>query len=251
MNKELIAVSLQNVNVKFGTHSALKNINFMLNEGNFLSIVGPNGGGKSTLIKIILGLTKPSEGKVEIYGENVQNVNKSLFGYVPQIKTLDRSFPAKSIELVVSGLYGTWTSKIKDDVKDKALEMLKEVNAEKLAFRQLSTLSGGELQRIYLARSFIRNPKILLMDEPATGIDNAGEKDLNRIIEEFREKEHCTAIMVTHDWEAAFHHSDYVLMLDSRQVCFEKPDKAFCDEFIRSAFGHIGHNHSIYFRRDK
>lgn len=242
-----ISVKIENVNVKFGTHSALKNINFELEQGNFLSVVGPNGSGKSTLIKVILGLVKPTDGYVWIFGNLLQNSEKNVFGYVPQIKTLDRSFPAKSIELVASGLTGKWISKIDTDLKEKSLFALEEVAAVNLADRQLNTLSGGELQRIYLARSFIRNPKILLMDEPATGIDSAGEKDLNRIIEEYRLKKKTTVVMVTHDWESAFHHSDYVLMLDSRQICFEKPDIAFCDEFIRTAFGHVGHNHTIKF----
>lgn len=130
------------------------------------------------------------------------------------------------------------------------MEVLDSVGAVHLANKQLSTLSGGELQRIYLARSFVRNPKILLLDEPATGIDLTLESDIYNLIDDYRKKNKSTVIMVTHDWDTAYHHSDRVLILNKQVVCYDKPDIAFNDGSMRRAFGHIGHKHNMILGRD-
>ena len=103
------------------------------------------------------------------------------------------------------------------------------------------------MQRIYLARSLVRNPRLLILDEPATGIDSAFEKDIYKLIEEFRQKGKATVLMATHDWETAYHHSDLVLILDREIIIYDKPDIAFNENAMRKAFGHIGHKHAMTF----
>lgn len=241
------AVSLRNITVRFGTHTALNNVSFNAESGSFISVVGPNGGGKSTLIKLLLGLVSQESGTAEIFGKSPDKTPASKIGYVPQLKTLDRSFPALPVELVASGINGTWSTRLTTDEKRIAGEALDMVGVGHLAKRQLSKLSGGEMQKVYLARSIVRKPELLLLDEPATGIDSASEKDLSKLLEEYQKSTVSTVIMVTHDWEAAYHHSSSVLILNQSVICFENPDKAFHENNMRIAFGHIGHKHEMNF----
>jgi zinc transport system ATP-binding protein len=241
------SIKIENLHLAFGKYNALEDINLDIESGTFVSVVGPNGGGKTTLLKIILGLLKPTAGTIKINNGEVNELPSNFIGYVPQIKSLDRSFPASSIELVASGLRSNWVSRIGKVEKELILTTLERVGAEHLAFRQLSKLSGGELQRIYLARSFIRKPKILLLDEPATGIDLVGETDIHNIIDSYKKESNSIIIMVTHDWEAAYHHANKVLLLNRLQICYNKPEIAFNEINLRKAFSHVGHTHSMVF----
>ncbi len=244
---EKYAVSLEALSLRFGSHSALSDITLNINKGAFISIVGPNGGGKSSLIKVLLGLIKPTSGNAYIFGKKPDEIETHKIGYVPQIKTLDRSFPALPLELVLTGLTGTWTGRISSKMKKLALEGLEKVGASHLACRPLSKLSGGEMQRIYLARSLVRKPELLLLDEPSTGIDSVAEKDINKLLDEYKKESNSTVIMVTHDWEAAYHHSDGVIMLNCGLVDFAPPRDAFNDDNLRMTFGHMGHAHEMNF----
>ncbi len=242
-----ISISIKNLSVKFGTHLALHDINLEIPQSLFVTIVGPNGAGKSTLLKVILGITNPDKGEVLIDGKSPDKLKPSEIGYVPQIKTLDRSFPALPVELVASGLKTTWPGILSKELKKKSMEALESVGASHLAKRTLSKLSGGELQRIYLARSLVRRPKFLLLDEPATGIDMASEKDLNKLIDDYHNESKATIILITHDWEAAYHHSDLVILMNREIICFDKPETAFNEDNLRKVFGHIGHAHEMIF----
>lgn len=244
-------IEIENLFYTLGNYTILDDINITIESGEFVSLVGPNGGGKSSLIKLILGLVEPSVGSVRVNNKLPHDLNCEFFGYVPQLKGSDRNFPALAIELVVSGLTANWVGRINQSMKNKCMEALEQVNAEHLAFRPISKLSGGELQRIYLARSIVRKPKVMLLDEPATGIDNASERDFNIILDELRRNTNTTFVMATHDWESAFHHSDKVIILNKRVVCYDSPEKAFNDDALRVAFGHEGHKHDMIFGQKK
>ncbi len=237
-------VETQNLSFNYNGISILSDINISVPEGKFISIVGPNGAGKTTLLKIVLGLIKNYSGHISVFGKNPYEVDPALIGYVPQFKTMDRKFPAIAIELVASGLMKKWPWKIRGNSKNLAYEALSLVKSEHLAERSLSTLSGGELQRVCLARSFVRNPKLIVLDEPATGIDAIGESDLYNLLENYQSKSGATVLMITHDWHVAHHHSDLVLLLNRNQISFASPKEALSENNLRIAFGHIGHKHN-------
>lgn len=239
------AVEVKGLSLSYGDITVLENLNFSIPENSFVSIVGPNGAGKTTLMKILLGLIKNYSGEVKIFGKHPDEIDPQLIGYVPQIKTMDRNFPALSIELVASGLMRKWPWAVKGNDKEKSIKALEMVKAEHLAYRPITELSGGELQRVCLARSIVRNPKLVVLDEPATGIDAIGEADLYNLLEAYQKKSNATVIMITHDWHVAHHHSDFVLLLNRRQVNFGHPEDALSEQNLRTAFGHIGHEHKV------
>lgn len=239
-------IAASRLTVRFGEHQALHDLSFQVAEGSFVAIVGPNGSGKTTLLKVLTGLQEPSSGRVRVFGSRPENVPAGTVGYVPQIKTLDRSFPAQAIELVLSALHHRWPHRIDPDEREQAVEALKKVGAEELAHRPLGTLSGGELQRVYLARSLIRAPRLVLLDEPATGVDLVGAMDLYDLLETYQAEHNATVLMVTHDWNAAYHHATDVLVIDREQVSFGPPEEALDERCLRRAFGHVGHAHAMF-----
>jgi zinc transport system ATP-binding protein len=241
------ALEIENLTVKFGDHKALEEINLFIKGGKFTAVVGPNGAGKSTLLKSILGLVRPFKGIIKIFGKSPQQITPDWFGYVPQVKTMDRSFPAIAAELVLSGICRGWPWKKSKDKMNKALNALERVGAGHLAKRPLAKLSGGELQRIYLARGIVREPRLIMLDEPATGIDAIGEEDFYKLLEKYQNETKATIIMVTHDWHVAVHHADKVLLLNRKQVSFGTPKEALKEKNLRVAFGHIGHTHGLKF----
>lgn len=238
-------IESENLSVVFGEHTALSKINLTVPEKSFVAIVGPNGAGKSTLLKVLLGIIKPTTGNVKILGMTPGEVDPERIGYVPQVKTMDRTFPALSIELVLTGLKGRWPLFMTRTDKQKAVDALSRVGADHLAGKSLGTLSGGELQRVCLARSIVRNPQIIMLDEPATGIDAVGVTDFYNLLEDYQQKNNSTILMVTHDWHVAHHHASLVLLLNREQIKFGSPQEVLTEENLRIAFGHIGHKHPL------
>jgi zinc transport system ATP-binding protein len=240
-------VYIENLSVKFGDFYALHNITVQIPENSFVAIVGPNGAGKTTLLKVLLGLIPTYTGAVRLFERSIRDVPPHWIGYVPQFKTMDRRFPALSIELVLTGINRTWPWRWRGTNYDQAQAALDQVGAAHLADRPISRLSGGELQRVCLARSIVRQPKLVMLDEPATGIDTVGEADMYKQLESYQENSGATVIMITHDWHAATHHADYVLLLNRKQISFGPPVKALNEKDMREAFGHIGHEHKVKF----
>lgn len=231
-------LSVKNLTVAISNNIILENINFEIDNNNYLSIIGPNGSGKSTMLKTILGLIIPQSGSIEMQG-----ISKFQIGYVPQIKTLDRSFPASVYELVASGLKRKWPLFISKSEKIKIEKALDFTGASRLYKRSLDGLSGGELQRIYLARSIIREPKLLLLDEPATGIDLVCEKDISKNILDYKNEMKALVVTVTHDLTAAYEHTDYSLFLNKNQKYFGIAKEGFTEANLQATFSHFGHAH--------
>lgn len=246
MNRTALLIS--DLNIYYNSKEpVIRGINIDLQEGDFISIIGPNGSGKTTLIKTILGVHSNYKGNIEIYGKKIENIDSSSIGYVPQVKTLDRSFPAKVYELVNSGLKKSWSGIINKGNVEKIKDILTQLNSENLYNRRLSELSGGELQRIYLARALIKQPKILILDEPATGIDFVCEIGINEIIEKYNKTMKTTIIMVTHDISSAYEHTEKVLMLNKSQIYYGDVRSAFNETNLQATFSHGKHSHSIIF----
>jgi zinc transport system ATP-binding protein len=240
------ALHVHRVTVRFGEAEVLQDVTFDLQTGAFLAIVGPNGSGKSTLVKVVLGLIRPDQGHAALFGEDA-GAHPERIGYVPQLKTFDRSFPATSVELVVTGVRRRWPVRVTKAERALALAALDDVGAGRLADRALAKLSGGELQRVYLARALVRRPAIVLLDEPATGVDFLAEHDLYDLLERYQAESGATIAMVTHDLAAARYHANRVLVINRRVHGYGLPEDVLCEPCLQEAFGHVGHPHAVTF----
>lgn len=204
----------------------LNNINFKLEEGDFLCVVGPNGSGKSTLIKGILGLIKPINGKVLYNG-----IKQNSIGYMPQETKVDANFPASVFEIVLSGtlnqlgLKPFYTKK----EKEKASKSLKILKIENLKEKSFTDLSGGQRQKVLLARSLCTASKLLILDEPSNNLDSKSKKELYQTVIDLNKNQNMTVIMITHDLDHNNLLGNKILSLREEKIFF-----GTTDEFVRS-----------------
>lgn len=246
--KNIIQVS--DVSFGFGHNNVLDNISFTIKKGSYVGIIGPNGGGKTTLLKLLLGLIKPQHGTIKIFGVDIDSFkNKFEIGYVPQRASQENyNFPATVYEIVASGI--TPTKKIlqpftQEDIKaiNKAMEI---AQVTKLKDKLISNLSGGERQRVYVSRALVANPKILLLDEPFVGVDIASQADFYHFLKELNEKHGLTILFVSHDVDVISREAKEILCLNRRLVCQGNPRDILGQNLIETLYGkkiiHIHHD---------
>ena len=189
-------ITVKNLSLGYDNHVVLKNISFNIEENDYICIVGPNGAGKSTLVKGLLGLIKPLKGKV-IYN----NLKQNFIGYMPQETKIDSNFPASVYEIVLSGtlnrlgLICFYTRK----EKEIASKNLKILGIEKLKNKNFCDLSGGQRQKVLLARSLCATSKLLILDEPSNNLDSKSKKELYKTIIDLNKNRNIAIIMITHD----------------------------------------------------
>jgi zinc transport system ATP-binding protein len=218
-------IELKNVTLGYENHIVLKDIDMTIDDKDFICIVGPNGSGKSTLVKGILGLIKPKKGKV-IYN----NLKQNFIGYMPLETKVDSNFPASVYEIVLSGtlnsmgLRSFYTKKEKD-MADKNLKLL---GIDKLKNKNFCDLSGGQRQKVLLARSLCATSKLLILDEPSNNLDTKSKQDLYKTLKELNENHGITIIMITHDLD----HNNLI----GNKILSLREDKIFfgsTEEFVK------------------
>ena len=196
---------------------ALKNINLKIDKGDFVALVGPNGSGKTTLIKLILGVLKPQDGEIYIKGDNYQKyASWQEIGYVSQkSNSFAKGFPASVSEVILSGLTkqkGLFNRFSRKD-KKRLEEVLELLDIEDLKDKNISSLSGGQTQRVFIARALINQPSILVLDEPTVGIDNQHVKEFYDVLLKLKEQS-VTILLVTHDIGVVVDHANEVACLN-------------------------------------
>ncbi len=197
MKKKSI-LKITNVSFSYGEVPVLRDVNLDVKERDFLGIIGPNGGGKTTLLKLILGLLEPDSGKIELFGQTPQ-AGREFTGYVPQFLQFDRDFPITVLEVV---LVSFWNVKkigfrYSKSEKEKALAALRLVGMEQYARTQIGALSGGQIQRVFIARALALEPKLLILDEPLASIDPVWQTEFYKLLHSLNKE--TTIILVTHD----------------------------------------------------
>jgi len=194
------ALKIKNLSVKYGNNIAIKDINLEIEEGDYLGIIGPNGGGKSTLIKSILNLVNHSCDEISFFNKPY-NQSKKIISYVPQIAKIDRTYPISTKEVVLgSNLKKSLNPFYKYTLEDreKSIEALHLVGIENLQDRQINKLSGGEFQRLLIARAIVSNPKLLFLDEPTANVDPSSRNIIYDLLDKLNQKG-TTILMVSHD----------------------------------------------------
>jgi len=191
----------------------LKGITMTIEQNDFLGIIGPNGGGKTTLLKVILGLIKPSRGKVLVLGDYPKKTRKRV-GYIPQHNLFDREFPINVWDVVLMGRNGRTGTfhRYDDDDKNAAQQALKTIGMVDFKNRQIGKLSGGEQQRVFIARALVAEPEILLLDEPTASVDPAMQTEFYEILDELKQR--MAIVLVSHDISAVSVHVDKIACLN-------------------------------------
>ncbi|WP_053955691.1 metal ABC transporter ATP-binding protein [Inediibacterium massiliense] len=217
-------LKLENVNVFYDQVHALSDICLSVKEKDFLAIIGPNGGGKSTLLKTILGLLKPTSGKIMLYGKRIQE-NLGMIGYVPQFTKFNKKFPISVEEVVHLGFLKNKNHpfiKLKEVNKKKAEDIMKELNIFELRDRQIGQLSGGQLQRVLIARALVVEPKLLLLDEPTASLDANAKTQIHEILQRLNKE--MTIVMVTHDMSAVSTYVKNIACLNQKLFYHGQPN---------------------------
>ncbi|AKB26699.1 Zinc ABC transporter, ATP-binding protein ZnuC [Methanosarcina sp. MTP4] len=209
-------IELKDVWVRYGNQVILEAVNLELEKPEgLLGIIGPNGGGKTTLLKVLLGLLKPYKGSVKLFGKASEK-SRDLVGYVPQYKRFDFDFPISVWEVVLTGRmsHTGFLKKYSDEDKKAAEDALETVEMYQYRDRQIGQLSGGQRQRVFIARALATNPKLLLLDEPNSGLDPHMQDELYRLLD--RLKNDMAIIMVTHDLSAVSVYVDKIACLNRK-----------------------------------
>lgn len=234
-------LNIENLSYEYSSNTkALENINLDINSDDFLAIIGPNGGGKSTLLKLILGLLKPKTGKINIF------LNNDEIGYVPQNTNLNTDFPITALEVVLMGHIGVRRKLFgysKHDV-ECAKHSLSQVGMQGFENRKIGDLSGGQRQRVFIARALCANPKVILLDEPTASIDVKGQNEIYELLKELNKK--ICIVVVSHDISVLLNYAKKVAHvnknlvyhnLEKIQQDIKTTDDHLCEVELLSALG--------------
>jgi zinc transport system ATP-binding protein len=215
---EPTVIELRGVLVRYGDLPVLESIDLSVERHDFLGVIGPNGGGKSTLLKVILGLVKPESGEVKVLGDAPERVRHAM-GYVSQRPDFSRDFPASVWDVVLMGRAAMRGLVRRYDADDRAAaeDALERVGMAHFRDKQVGSLSGGELQRVFIARALVGKPEILLLDEPLASIDPAMQSDFYELLQSLRPN--LTIVMVSHDIGAVSVHVNTIACLNRRLFC--------------------------------
>lgn len=226
-------VKLKDVWVGYDGEAVLEGINLAIGQQDFLGIIGPNGGGKTTLLKVMLGLITPSRGEVSILGKLPQKSRNSI-GYVPQVNVFDRNFPINVWDVVLMGRYGNTglVKRYRREDKEAAQQALETVGISGLKSRQIGKLSGGEQQRVFIARALVSQPKLLLLDEPTASVDPAMQTEFYELLD--RLKKQMAIVLVSHDISAVSIYVDKIACLN-RQL-FYHGSKEISPEILEATY---------------
>ena len=237
MAKNRMAINVEDLTVAYHEKPVLWDIDMAVPKGILLAVVGPNGSGKTTFVKTILGLIKPSAGTVEIFGLPYSK-QQHLIGYVPQRGSVDWDFPTNALDVVMMGLYGKlgWLKRPGKEEKEKAMEALAKVGMSNFADRQISQLSGGQQQRVFLARALVQDAMIYFMDEPFVGVDATTEKAIISLLQDLR-KRGKTVIVVHHDLETLKAYYDWAMLLNVRRVALGPVSKVVTPKNLEQTYG--------------
>lgn len=246
------AVAVRDLVVRYDRQVALDGATVELGYGEALGIVGPNGSGKSTLLKTIAGLLEPASGTLTVLGKSPRALAPGSIAYVPQIEDVDWSFPATVWDVVAMGRFprlGMFRRFGRQDgaAVERGLEL---VNMRDLAARHISALSGGQQQRVFVARAIAQEPKLLLLDEPTTGVDSQTEEALRNVVRELV-KEGMPVMMSTHHLERAGEWFDRLMVLNRRVLAIGTVDDVLASGAYAQLHGHVHvHGHGERHQHD-
>lgn len=244
-------IEVKNISFAYNGELVLEQINLNVHRGDYLGIIGPNGGGKTTLLKIMLGLLKPSFGTVYLFGQDICCFKHwSKIGYIPQkAVNFDSNFPATVYEVVSMGRYGKKGLFHSLNAKDKTIidESLKQVEMREYRDRIIGDLSGGQQQRVFIARALVSQPEVIFLDEPTVGVDVKTQESFYKLLKKLNHTLHLTLILVSHDINVVVHEVTEIACINKTLSYDSCPLDLFKNDGLQKLYGQqtklILHNH--------
>jgi zinc transport system ATP-binding protein len=241
---------VKNLNFSVKDQNILSNISFKIFDAEYIGIIGPNGGGKTTLIRMLLGLEKPNSGEIKIFGKSIDKFNNwGKIGYVPQRAShVDKNFPATAEDIVKMGrvakksFFSFFDNEDKEIVKDAMLKM----DVYCIKDRMIGTLSGGQRQRVMIARALASKPDILILDEPNTGVDMASQKRFYALLDKLNKEDNITIVFITHDIGVIVDSINRLFTVNRNIVVCNDPKKMLSCDDMSELYGveaHLLHHH--------
>lgn len=237
-------VTMNNIYFSYPGKVILENINFEIPKGKFMGLVGPNGGGKTTLIKLILGLLKPDRGNIELFHTPIDEFqHREKIGFVSQkANSFNSGFPATVFEVVSTGLTAKlgYFNFLKKKHKQQILRALELVDMQEYAYENIGNLSGGQQQRIFIARSLVNEPELLILDEATVGVDQENVKRFYELLYKLNQEQGITMLLVTHDIGIMTEYATDVVCLNKTLHFHGNPEEysSLSDEDLSSFYGH-------------
>jgi ABC-type Mn2+/Zn2+ transport system ATPase subunit len=241
-------LDVEHVVIEIRGKRILDDVSFWIPKGEFVCLCGPNGAGKSTLLKAIMGLLPTTSGTINIGGEGVVAGHHKV-GYVPQRKGFDRDFPARAVDLIVAAMRGKWPGRIKPEERERARTALAKIGGERLIDKPLAGLSGGETQRVFLARALVNDPQLIILDEPTAGVDARGRGELLELMTGLSRSDELAAILVTHNLAAVAQTAERIVYIEAgRVLCWGLPQELLGQQSLTAlaafqARDHHAHDH--------
>jgi len=250
LNFKVPIFDIKNLSFSVKGQSILSNISLEIFSAEYIAIIGPNGGGKTTLIRMLLGLDKPTSGEVRIFGQKLSHFNKwHKIGYVPQRAShVDSSFPATVLDIVKMGRtsqLGFFSSFSQED-KDLVHDAMAKMDVLDLADKMVGTLSGGQRQRVMIARALASKPEILILDEPNTGVDTPSQKNFYALLKQLNKEDKITIVFITHDIGVIADDIARLFTINQKATICNNPKQTLSCEDMSELYGidaHLIHNH--------
>lgn len=238
-------IDVKNLSFSYDGMLVLDDVSFTVKKGDYVGVIGPNGGGKTTLLKILLGLLQPQSGSVHLFGRSIvsgsvlKSSNQQM-GYVPQrVSSTQSFFPATVEEVVrtgrtsIRGPFGRFSSEDQNSVEE-AMEVVK---ISDLRHRLMHELSGGERQRVFMARALARRPKLLILDEPTVGVDLKAQEEFYHFLKKLNQEEGMAILLVSHDIDVVSKQVGCVLCLNCRMICHTDTKDFIEKDFLKELYG--------------
>ncbi len=238
--REMVKLRIMGVEFSYGSEAVLKGVSIEIPQGEMLSIIGPNGAGKTTLLRCINRILKPRKGVIMVNGKSIEGISRReiarKMGYVPQ--STHQVFPNTVFDVILMGRRPHFAWKCNEKDIEKVLETLKMLGIENLAMRDITELSGGQQQKVFIARALAQEPEILLLDEPTSNLDIKHQLEVMNIIKSITNEKGITAIMAIHDLNLASRYADRVIMMhEGRIFAAGSPEEVLTPENIREVYG--------------
>jgi len=250
LNFSVPIFDIKNLNFSVRGQEILSSISFEIFNGEYIAIIGPNGGGKTTLIRMLLGLDRPTSGEIKLFGKKLSNFKEwSKIGYVPQRASLvDANFPATVLDIVNMGRVSKrkmFSKKTIEDI-DAVNDAMKKMDIENLKDKMVGTLSGGQRQRVMIARALASKPEILILDEPNTGVDMVSQNRFYALLSKLNKEENITIVFITHDIGVIADDIGRLFTINQKAIICNNPKEAMSCEDMSELYGidaHLIHNH--------